>query len=212
MPSFIKQTGHSIGFGLTSDEATDDAYVNACILSLANDDKQKFVNRREELHPWMPTANVLHISSIGCLVYKDMKITETRTGKTIMIAATGISIFQYLAALFGTRLSYTDIVCVLREELDTFFQNISTDFVMLKNMSVIQVQRESADFIPDVLYRTNAQFIIGVVEDYVGIKYVGEDCYYVCFIQDSSAVIAALHRLLYRTGNVLVDDRLEEFE
>lgn len=210
MPAFIKQTNSAIGFGLSKEEAENDAYINSCIIGLSNDKEQRFIKRREELHPWMPLPNVLHISGVGCLVYENRKIKETASGKTIVVAATGNAIFQYIALLFGRKLSYTDIVCVLREELDTFFLNISNEFVPIRDMPIIQTQRESADFIPTVLYRTNAGFIIGCVDNYIGIKYIGEDCFYVMSVSKVSEQVDALYRLLYRTGKILIDDAVED--
>ena len=107
-------------------------------------------------------------------------------------------------------LSYTDIVCVLREEIDTFFTNISNEFVPIGQMPIIQTQRESAGFIPNVLYKTNAGFVIGCVNNYVGIRHIGEDCFYVTEVNKSVEQLDAIYRLLYRTGKVLVDDEVRE--
>lgn len=210
MPAFIKTTKTSVGFGISSDEANEDAYINACTISLANDVENKFRKRREELHPWMPLPNVLHISGIGCLVYENKKITETASGTTVIVASTGISVFQYLSILFERRLKYTDIVCTVRAEFDTFFTNISDEFMTIKDMPLIQTQRESADFEPRVLYGTDSGITIGCTDGYAGIKYSGEDCYYVCPINKVSDQMHAIHRLLYRTGSIIIGDRIEE--
>lgn len=210
MPAFIKQTNTSIGFGVTREEAENDAYINACTVDLSNDKEKRFISRRTELHPWMPLSNMLHISGVGCLVYENRKIRETASGKTIVVAATGNAIFRYMSILFGERLSYTDIVCVLREEIDTFFANISNEFVPIGQMPIIQTQRESAGFIPNVLYKTNAGFVIGCVNNYVGIRHIGEDCFYVTEVNKSVEQLDAIYRLLYRTGKVLVDDEVRE--
>lgn len=210
MPVFIKQTASSVGFGITQAEATEDAYNNACMISLSNDSKNKFAERRKALHPWMPLPTMLHISGVGCLYYKDMKITETATNKSVIVAATGTSIFQYLSLLFTNRLTYTDIICVLREEIDTFFQNISEEFIPISSLPIIQTQKETADFIPEAVYSTSYNFVIGCASDKIGIKYSGEDCYYVIQVNSSSEQMDALYRLLYRTGYVLVEDKVIE--
>lgn len=210
MPVFIEQKQTAIGFGISRAEAKEDLYNNACMVTLANDTKGVFAKRREELHPWMPLPNMLHISGVGCLLYEDMKITETSTNKTIVVAATGASIFRYLSVLFEDKLSYTDIICVLREEIDTFFLNISEEFTPISSLQVIQVQKESDDFIPSAIYSTSYNFVIGCVEDAIGIKYSGEDCYYVAQVNKSSEQIDSLYRLLYRTGYILVNDKVVE--
>lgn len=212
MPSYVKQSKHSIGFGLSNEEATADAYVNGCMTSLADDTKGIFIDRRESIRPWMPKSNMLHLSGIGCLLYDNMKITETNTGKQVLVAATGDSIFYYLSELFGNKLSYSDIVCVLREELDTFFMNISDEFVLIEDMPLIQVQQESINFRPTVLYTTKFNFSIGCSETMVGVKWHGEDCYYTAQIDNSTQQITALYRLLYRSGYTIVGDRLLELD
>ena len=72
MASYVKQDKHSIGFGLTDNEASADVYVNSCMTSLSNDTKNLFTKRREDIRPWMPKSNMLHLSGIGCLLYDNM--------------------------------------------------------------------------------------------------------------------------------------------
>lgn len=208
MLAFMKMAYDSVGYGITEEEATEDAYINSCTRSLNNDVEMRFKNRREELHPWMPLPNMLHISSVGCLVYENKQILETASGNRLVVASTGGSIFRYLANLFGRRLTYTDIVCVLREEIDTFFLNISKEFTPIKDMQIISTQSESYNFSPRALYKTNSNFTIGCDVGYVGIRYQGETNYYVCGVESQAEQINALYRLLYRTGNVLIGDKV----
>lgn len=210
MGAFVRQNYGSVGFGVSVDEAVEDAYINACSVSLSNDSKGIFIKRREEIHPWMPTPHMLHLSGIGCLVYENATIREVASGNEVIVAATNNSLFYYLAELFGTRLSYTDVVCVLRDEIDTFFTNISKDFVPIRSMPIIQVQSETDDFALDVIYRTSADITIGCTESVIGIKFLGEDVYYTCPIESTLQQVGALHRLLYRTGFVLTDEGLQE--
>lgn len=210
MSNCIAQTKNSIGFGLSYEEATADAYVNSCMVSLQNDKDGIFTKRRKEISPWMPKANMLHLSGIGCLIYEEMKITETGTGKQVLVATTGDSIFFYLAELFGDKLSYSDIVCVIREEIDAFFTNISNEFILIEDMSLIQVQQESVNFKPDVLYTTEFNFAIGCSEDTIGLKWQGEDCYYTAHIDNTTQQITELYRLLYRSGYIVINGTLKE--
>ncbi len=212
MGAFIRQKYNSIGFGVSVDEALEDAYINACSVSLSNDVNGLFTKRRKEIHPWMPTPHMLHLSGIGCLVYDSATIKEMNSGNEVIVAATNNSIFYYLAELFGNVLSYTDIICVLREELDIFFTNISTDFIPISAMPVIQVQSETDDFSLDVLYKTSLDFMIGCTESMIGVKYLGEDVYYTCPIESTLQQIGALHRLLYRTGFVYSNNELLELK
>jgi len=210
MPNFIKQLGSSIGFGLTRVEAEEDAYINSCIISLSNDTEQIFKQRREQLKPWMPTPVMVHISGVGCLSYEDGIIAETNSGNRVVVASTGTSIFYYLSELFGKHLSYTDIVCVLREEFDTFFQNISEDFITIQNMDIIQCQQETISFVPTTMYNTSCGFVIGCSDNAIGIKFQGEDSYYISQVEDVNEQIFALHRLMYRTGTSLREKYSEE--
>lgn len=208
MLAFMKMSYDSVGYGITESEAAEDAYINSCTRSLSNDTEMRFKDRRDELHPWMPLPNMLHISGVGCLVYENKQIRETASGNRVAVASTGGSIFRYLANLFGRKLSYTDIVCVLREEIDTFFLNISKEFIPIKDMQIISTQSESYNFAPKALYKTNSNFIIGCDVGYVGIRYQGESNYYVCSVTSQVEQINALYRLLYRTGSVLIGDRV----
>lgn len=210
MGAFVKQQYGSVGFGISAEEAVEDAYINACSTSLDNDTRGIFKSRRQEMHPWMPTPHMLHISGVGCLVYENAVIRETKSNNSLIVAATNNSIFYYLAELFGDRLSYTDIVCVLRNELDTFFTNISKDFITISSMPIIQVQAENDDFLLDVIYRTSKDVMIGCTDSMMGIKFLGEDVYYTCPIESPVQQIGALHRLFYRTGFALVGDELLE--
>lgn len=210
MSCYVKQSKRSIGFGTSMIEATDDAYVNSCINDLSMDTNGLFIKRREEICPWMPKSNMLHLSGIGCLVYDKGYITETKTNKKVLVAATGDSIFYYLNELFGAQLSYSDIICTLREEIDTFFKNISKDFVSIADMPIIQVQQESASFQPLAIYTTKFDFVIGCSEQLIGVKWFGDDCYYTVSIDDSTQQITALYRILARCGYTIVDDELIE--
>lgn len=210
MATFIRQSYGSIGFGVSEEEALEDAYINACSVSLSNDLKEMFKKRRESINPWMPTSNMLHLSGIGCLVYSDNVIKEISSGNEIEIDETNNMIFYYLSMLFGDRLSYTDIICVLREEIDIFFTRIKSSFIPIRDMPMIQVTNETNDFYLDVMYRTSEDFIIGCTETMIGIKFLGEDAYYTCPINSISQQKGALYRLLYRTGYVLIGNRLLE--
>lgn len=214
MSMFVERRGASVGFGVSAEEAIRDTYINSCTQSLCNDVNNEFTARRKLLSPWMPSANMLHISGVGCLIYKDMMITEVASGNQVYVAATNNSIFYYLSVLFNTKLSYTDIVCVLREELDIFFQNISDSFVPIGDIPPIQVLKESQDFKPNVVYNTDSNFMIGCADGAIGIKHLGEDCFYVCRIKDKTEQLPALHYLLYRTGYVISADgsSIEELE
>lgn len=207
MPSYIKQSKRSIGFGVSMNEALEDAYVNSCIGDISMDTKGIFIKRREQICPWMPKSNMLHLSGIGCLVYDKGKITETRTGKQVLVAATRDSVFYYLSTLFGDRLSYSDIVCVLRNELDTFFTNISKEFIPITDLPLIQVQQEDS-FRPVSVYYTTFNFMIGYSDDAVGVRWTGDDCYYTINVDDSTQQLPALYRLLYRGGYTIVDGDL----
>ena len=208
MPIHIKQLENSIGFGVTPEDAEVDAYINMCKVSLSNDFKSKYSKKREETHPWLPKPTMLHISGVGCLWYHDTKITETKSSKSLVVSHTGPSIFTYLSELFGSALSYTDIVCTYREEIDAFFMNISKDFIPVKNMPIVQILRESDSFIPEVVYSTRFGFSIGITDNEVGIRFLGEDCYYLIPVASTEFQMDAVYYLLSRAGYALQEGRL----
>lgn len=203
--SYIVSINNIFGFGLTREEAENDYYINKCKQDLSNDDENRYVERRRQLHPWMPKENRLHISDVGYLTFEGNVIREERTGKEILPIYKKNSIFFIMSVLFGNILTYEDITVVLREELDAFFNNISTEFISIKDMSTIYISSQETGFIPSIEYNSSKLGVtIGVDKNQIGLCLHGSHEYYVCDYYDNHQM-EALSYLGYRTGILLTE-------
>lgn len=197
-----------IGFGFTSESAELDLKINQLRHDITKDSEGVYLKRRKELSPWMPTNNILHISGVGCLVYEGLTLTEVKSGRSVTISRKAGLIFYYLGKLFGNLLSYTDIMVVLRPELDRLFQNISTEFTKLENFPYVMLKNAFNGFKPNVTYTLDTGHVIGVDDDMVGIKVLGEDMYHVADIDDAP-IITTLAYIGYKLGLIIYEGVLE---
>lgn len=206
MKNHIKAAEGIIGFGATSDEAYEDWYLNKCSLDLKNDTRKLYTKRREELKPWLPLDNMLHISNVGCLYYQDNVITELATGKKVAVTQRGGSIYYYLAQLLGSKVTYSDITVVLRTTLEKFFYNISPSFQSILNYPQIQLLNQSNGFDVKVKYYTDNGVLMGVSGDTVGIKYISDDFYVAVPYSQIYPIAAMMSRIGYKLGVVVTEE------
>lgn len=204
---FVTGAGE-IGFGFTVESAKNDLKINQLRHDIAKDEEGRYLTRRRELSPWMPVGNILHISGIGCLVYEGTTLTEVRSGKSVIVSRKEGTLFYYMAKLFGSKLSYTDIMIVLRPELDRLFQNISKDFTKLEDFPYVMLKNVSNGFKPNITYILDTGHIIGIDETMVGIKALGEDMYHVADI-DEAPIITTLSYIGYKLGLIIYEGVFE---
>lgn len=184
----------AVGFGITEEEARRDLYINLCRNDLSNDVTGEFKARREQLMPWQPLPNMLHISGIGCLIYEDYELRNTKNNKRIIISQYDKSIYYYMTYLFEDELSYTDIAVVIRPELDSLFNYISKDFVLIRDMPDIRTLGEQNGFEPYIIYKFDNGVQIGVDNGCIGIRLEGDELYHAIEIEDR---IGYVHLLVY---------------
>ncbi len=202
MQNYITTKDGCIGFGADREESERDLYYNLCRKDIDNDDIGNFRKRREELHPWNPQKNMLHISGVGCLVYDGYNLLETRSGRSVTIAQHGPSIYYYLACVLEDALSYTDICIVAKREINILFNNIGKDFVMLDDMPDIKVIGESNGFNPEVEYKLRTGYIIGVASDFVGVRRIEDSMFHAVEINKFLPYVNMLYYVGYRMGVV----------
>ena len=200
LTNFYVTNGDTIGFGETNELAEEDLYINACRKDIANDTKQVFVSRREELMPWRPKANMLHLNGCGCLVYENNRLTNTKTDKSITIRSSKDNIFYYIAELFGNSLSYEDIVIVLQKDFDDFFRAVIPGVRLIRDMPIIRVADSSLGFRPECTYTFGTGVIIGIASDMVGVKRMGDDMFYILDQSDYSSTITDCAYICYKLG------------
>lgn len=193
------------GFGISEEEAINDAYVNKCRCNLDMDIDSRFKLRKQELSAWCPTSDLLHISGVGCVQVVNGMLKDLRSGRVIRLNPKG-NIFYYCLHLFGRLLSYTDILCVLAKSLEDFIDKFSNDYVHVINLPVIQVVRVTEDFSPSVTYTLNNDYIIGTFRESLGIKMVDDEAYYVLHEVMNEEIRFMLPYLGYRVGCVIEED------
>lgn len=189
-----------IGFGVTEEEAQNDWYINKCRENLEYDTKNEFKSKRALYKPWFPQKSMLHISTIGCLIYEKGKLWNTKDKSTVTIDATGYNIYYYLSRTFGNRLSYSDIFVVLQKEISKFFRSISLEFIPLIEYPIIKISARGAAFNPEVVYALNSGLFIGYGNQFIGLKFLGEEQYYLVELKDRKDMIGILSYLGYRLG------------
>lgn len=187
-----------IGFGVTQEEAVSDWYINRCRDNLEYDTENKFKSKREIYKPWFPQSNMLHISTVGCLIYKEGKLWNTKSKQSIAVDTTGYNIYYYLYNIIGNNLSYSDIFVTLHKEISEFFKNISNEFVPLKQYPIIKISERGVNFNPEVIYSLNSEIFIGYDRHYIGLKFLGEDFYYIVELEDKKDTLGILCYLSYR--------------
>lgn len=194
-----------LGFGLTRELAERDLQLNKLRHDITLDTTGEFLKRREQLSPWLPKPNMLHMNEIGCLVYENGILYNTKTGIRLNVTRKGNAVFYYLAKLVGTDLSYTDIIVSARPELDRFFQNISPEFKPIEKAPYIMLKNKDNGFIPDVTYVMDSGYAIGIHGDIVGLKAVGDSMYYVTENEYDDPAIMILSYLGYRLDVVIYE-------
>ena len=198
-----------IGFGETTELIDEDLYINLCSLDLSNDSKGLYIKRREQLMPWNPKPNLLHVKDLGCLVYDGVHLLNTKTGKFIEVSQSNSNIFYYMAVLFGTDINYEDIVVVMRHEIDTLFKVAAPNVLPIKNMPVIRIADSILGFKPTIVYTFEGGLIIGVNDSTIGIKRKGSDMFYVIDRNDEVNYLSSCSYIGYRIGVVITNERIE---
>lgn len=211
MKNFIEVSNGQVGFGVTREAAKRDLLINKCRQDINEDLTGEFRERRKELHPWLPKDNMLHINGLGCLVYNNYKLTNTKTGKTIPVTQAGKTIYYYMANMFRNELSYTDVTVVLRPELDKLFGNISNEFTLIKDMPYIKLSNRDNGFSPNVVYTTKDGVIIGVGDKEIGMKYIGDDMYHVVELDNNFVYIPILSYIGYKMNIIFTDGGIDTY-
>lgn len=189
-----------VGFGLTAEEAEQDWYINRCRETLEDDTEKRYTDRRKELGAWIPSIGILHISGVGCLIYKEGQISENRYGHKVRLFRKGYSIYTYMSELFGDRLSYEDIAVCIQDEVSMFFRGISEEFHPLREYPVVKVAERNAQFNPDVVYTLNNGILVGDSGNVIGMKVIGDEQYHLLEIDSMENKYDALMYLCYRLG------------
>lgn len=206
---YMSTSKTAVGFGETKEEADRDLLVNELKNGTLNQLTPEFVERRKVLSPWMPKENMLHISSVGCLVYDGQNIIEQKSGRSRSVINTDFGIYDYLSNLVGGLLTYEDITVVLRQEINKFFGNISKSFIRIEDMPIVRLLNASTGFIPNTIYNTDCSLLIGVqAGQTLGMKYIGSDYFYCIDIENTPKYIPLIPYLGYRLDTIITRERI----
>ena len=210
MINYIETREGQIGFGSTVEEANEDLYVNLCKVDLQNDIQNKFLPRRSFLKPWIPKENMLHIHTVGCLIREGNSILETRSGKSIEITGGLYSQFYILAKLFGTHITYTDILVTCRPELDTFFQGISMNCTSILDLPPIRKICSGNGFEPNVTYTFGERILLGIHNNVLGMKEAGDEMFSILDLGRDVSLRNAMAYLGYKLGYVFTESEVTQ--
>lgn len=192
------------GFGQTEDEANEDALINRLRRESKSQLEEPYLSRKEELYPWFPLSNMLHISGVGCLIYENNTIWNTRNNKSVVINESPYFMCEALQALVGADLSYTDVVLVLEKELGVFFTRASSKILPIEEYPSITVLESINGFEPNIIYSLNdGDVLVGVSATAVGLKEFGDEKYYVVPLECKDDLVGLVSYLAYRVGTEL---------
>lgn len=194
-----------LGFGVDKEDAENDLYINICKRDMSLDSKCLFTKRREDLHPWFPTKNILHICGIGAIMYNGVELVNTKTNKSVAIGGGGPDIYWYLSRVLGDEVSYTDICVCMREEINTLFNSISSKFVPLDEMPYIRIFGSANGFTPDVVYTLHGRYDIGISNSFIGIKRCTDDMYHAVEVENRMTYASMLAYIGYKMGIVFTE-------
>lgn len=169
-----------VGIGFTPAARKRDWQIkkDSTLDNLPMEYRSKFLRFR----PWSPVADMLHISYVGCLMYNKPMLTNTANGKSVLVNKYGKSMYYYIMKLYGSALSYEDIVVVLRKQLDSFFTGITKAIAPLSQYETIQLCTDE-ELNAGVVYEYDT-FCLYLSKTQLAIKKPSMEYWYIMDIQD----------------------------
>lgn len=206
MSNFVISRKNIVAFGQDIEDAEYEWKMRYYMHYPEEINSSEYAIRVLQLHPWRPTSKHLQISSVGCLKSVNNLIVETASGKSVLITQKKYSIFQYIMSLLGNKVTYEDIVVVLRENLNAFFREISKEFVPIEEYPQILCINEDNGFDPGVTYTLGENAVVGISNEYVGIKVKGYEYFYAVELNNEAYEAALIAYIAYRAGMVFNDE------
>lgn len=123
-----------VGLGLTPEEARESMrfYVER-----SGKLSQETLKRRKEIHTWLPRPNILHVTGVGAIQYKDNRFINLVTGRKVPVYVKPLSHYLCLYSAFDGRLSFKDFTVTISQEVNRFLSNISDKFLTLDDFPYI---------------------------------------------------------------------------
>jgi len=180
------------GFGATQSERMRDWEINK--LSCCEELPSKWHAVTKQYNPWFPLSDMLHISTVGCLQYKQGMLINTSDGRKVAVNKFGRCIYYYLMQLFGNVLKYDIIRIVLHKQFEALFQGILGTSIKLSEYNQIFI--EDSKILNDYVRYEFEDCDIFLDESIVGLRCQGSKYCYMLNRQDD--LQADLCYLAYR--------------
>lgn len=123
------------GLGLTQEEAMLDMKFN---VERSGKFTTERLNRRKEVHAWLPKPNLLHVSGVGAILYENNQFINLRTERRARVRIKPLSHYLCLYSVFDGKLSYEDFTITISPEVNRFLGNISDKFLALCDFPYIK--------------------------------------------------------------------------
>lgn len=184
------------GFGATQEERARDWEINK--LSCCEELPSEWQAVTEQYNPWFPLTDMLHISTVGCLWYKQGMLINTGNNRKVAVNKSGRCVYYYLMQLFGNTLKYDVIRLVLHKQFETLFREILGTSIKLSEYN--QIFMEDSKELRDYVRYEFEDCDIFLDEAVVGLRQQGSKYCYMLNRQDD--LQADLCYLAYRAGIV----------
>lgn len=124
-----------VGFGLTQSDAMKDLQFN---LERSGKLSASRLERRKEIHAWLPKPNLLHVKGIGAILYDNNFFINLQTQRKVRARIKPLSHYLCLFSAFDGKLSYEDFTITISPEVNKFLGNISDKFLQLCDFPYIK--------------------------------------------------------------------------
>lgn len=123
------------GLGLTTEEAMESMrfYVERSgKLSTVR------LERRKEIHPWLPRPNLLHVKGVGAILYRGNSFVNLKTGTEVMVVNKPMAHYLCLYSAFDGEISFEDFTITIAKEVNEFLSNVSGTYLSLNDFPYIK--------------------------------------------------------------------------
>lgn len=123
-----------VGLGLTQKEAYDSMRFYVERSGRLSPER---LERRKEIHAWLPHPNLLYVTGIGAILYEKNYFTNLVTGRKVRVYVKPLAHYLCLYSAFDGKLSFQDFTVTIAQEVNRFLSNISDKFLTLNDFPYI---------------------------------------------------------------------------
>ena len=145
------------GFGRTPDEAFASMQFN---LERSGRLSDHHIQKRKEMHAWLPKPNLLHVTGVGAIVYEKGFLRNLVTGRKVKLLMKPFAHYLCVFSAFDGLISFEDFTLVIAPEVNRFLSNISDKYLTINDFPYIN----PADSFKPVAYHQTVLESVSVVE------------------------------------------------